>query len=116
MPMLLRFAKSAPWPWYEELHRLDQADRDELKKYQSDRFRSLVDHAQRHVPYYAESFAQADVHAEDLKAWDDLLAVPTIDKRQIAANFPDRITSRQSNRDTWQYFATSGTTDRLMVI
>ena len=116
MPVLLRFSDCPPWPWYKELLRLDRADRDEIRKCQWDKFRSLVEHAQREVRYYTESFGQVGVGADKLTTWEDLLAIPTISKRQIAANFPDRITSRKSNRDTWQYFATSGTTDRLMVI
>lgn len=116
MPVLLRLSECPPWPWYKELLRLDRADRDEIRKYQWEKFRSLLEYAQQHVPYYGESFGQVGVGADKLTTWEDLLAIPTISKRQIAANFPDRITSRKSNRDTWQYFATSGTTDRLMVI
>jgi phenylacetate-CoA ligase len=76
----------------------------------------MVDHAQQSVPYYEEAYGKLGLRAQDIEKWDDLLEVPTIGKRQIASNFPDRITARQSNRDTWQYFATSGTTDRLMVV
>ena len=116
MPVLLRFSDCPPWPWYKELLRLDRADRDEIRRCQWDKFRSLVEDAQRDVPYYTESFGKVGICAEDLTTWDDLLAMPTINKRQIAANFPDRITSKKSNRDSWEYIATSGTTDRLMVI
>ncbi|MFC1824352.1 phenylacetate--CoA ligase family protein [Thermodesulfobacteriota bacterium] len=116
MPLLLRFTQSPPWPWYEELLRLDRADLGEIQKIQWDKFQSFVDYSQRTVPYYSETFGRAGVCADDLSTWDDLLALPTIDKHQIAANFPDRITSAKSDRDTWQYYATSGTTDRLMVV
>jgi len=116
MPILLRLSQDPPWPWYEQLLKLEEADREELQSYQWDKFRSLVEHAGRNVPYYTESFEKAGIRAEGMTKWDDLLAMPTINKRQIAANFPDRITSRQSHRNTWKYFATSGTTDRLMVI
>jgi phenylacetate-CoA ligase len=116
IPLLLRLAQHAPWPWYEELLRLDKANADEFRKLQWERFQSIVEHARQQVPYYAESFAEAEVWAEDLTTWDDLLAVPMISKSQIAANFPDRITSRKSDRNTWQYVATSGTTDRLMLV
>ena len=116
MPVLLRFSDCPPWPWYKELLRLDRADRDEIRRCQWDEFRSLVEYAQRDVPYYTESFGKVGICAEEMTKWDDLLAIPTINKRQIAANFPDRITSKKSNRDSWEYIATSGTTDRLMVI
>jgi len=116
IPSLLRFASCASWPWYEELLRLERADRDELRKSQWERFQSLVEYSKQHVPYYRESFGQIGLRAKDLRAWDDLLAVPAINKRQIAANFPDRITSSHTSRNTWEYIATSGTTDRLMVV
>ena len=116
MPILLRFSEDPPWPWYEQLLKLEGADRDEIRKCQWEKFRSLLEYAQEHVPYYGESFGQVGIGADKLTTWEDLLAIPTISKRQIAANFPDRITSKKSNRDSWEYIATSGTTDRLMVI
>jgi phenylacetate-CoA ligase len=116
MPFWLRFARNPPWPTYKKLLGLENADRDELKQIQIDRFRSIVEHAEKTVPYYAETFGAAGTGASQITTMQDLLGVPTIDKHQIAANFPDRITSRSIDRATWQYFATSGTTDRLMVI
>ncbi len=116
MPSLLRFSKCPPWPFYRELRRHDRTNRAELSKIQFNRLKSTLQHAQLNVPYYEEAFAKAGVRAKDIEKWNDLLAIPTISKKQISANFPDRITARGSNRDSWQYFATSGTTDRLMVI
>ncbi|MCP4672193.1 MAG: phenylacetate--CoA ligase family protein [Desulfobacula sp.] len=116
LPILLRFAKCAPWPWYNDLLSLDKADGDALRKRQWDSLKLIIEYAQAQVPYYKESFEDAGVDSNDLKSKDDLSKIPTIDKKQISANFPDRITSLESDRDTWQYFATSGTTDRLMVI
>lgn len=114
IPCLLRYSKSPPWGWYERLLESDKADREDLKRIQMEGFRSILDHAQQTVPYYEETLR--GIAAAEIRGWDDLLRIPTIGKRQISANFPDRITSRASNRDTWQYFATSGTTDRLMVV
>ncbi len=116
IPLAVRLGRPAAWPEYEELLGLDRADGDELRELQWANLQSTVDHARQQVAYYEESFGRADVRGKDLRTWDDLLHVPTIDKRQIAANFPDRITSRESDRDTWRYVATSGTTDRLMVV
>lgn len=116
LPILLRFAKCAPWPWYDELIKLDKADGASLRKQQWDNLKAIIKYAYEQVPYYMESFNNTGVSVEDLKSKTDLLQIPTIDKKQIAANFPDRITSQESDRDSWQYFATSGTTDRLMVI
>ena len=116
MPSILKFSKCPPWPWLEDLRRLDRADRGELQRLQWEKFCSLIEYAQLQVDYYKEGFAQAGIRAADLVKWEDLLLIPTISKQQIAANFPDRITARASNCATWQFFATSGTTDRLMVI
>ncbi len=116
MPFLLHFSKNPPWPAYDVLMGLEWASREHLRDIQMDRLRSIVAHAEQHVPYYTETFALAGVKATDINTFEDLLAIPTIDKGRIAANFPDRITSCNSNRESWQYFATAGTTDRLMVI
>ncbi len=116
IPIAVRLCRPAAWSHYEELLELDRADFDALRALQWEKLQSIVEHAREHVPYYAESFNRACVRAEDLRTWDHLLRVPTIDKRQIAANFPDRITAEGSDRETWRYVATSGTTDRLMVV
>ncbi len=116
MPLLLNYTQDPPLPFYKRLLDLEHATRDELKKYQWDKLVSIIDYAQKTVPYYSDSFKEADMCAKDLVTWEDLTRVPTINKQQISANFPDRITSKESNRDMWQYYATSGTTDRLMVI
>jgi phenylacetate-CoA ligase len=115
-PLLLRFAQHSPWKRYEELLELDNADADTLEKIQWERFQSIIEYAGHNVPYYKESFAAAGVRAEDLSGRKDLPAVPTINKQKIAANFPDRITSKKSDPGMWRYVATSGTTDRLMVV
>ena len=98
MPMLLKFSKCPPWPWLEELRRLDRAGRGELQRLQWEKFCSLIEYAQVQVDYYKESLGQAGIRAGDLVKWEDLLSIPTINKQQIAANFPDRITARESNR------------------
>jgi phenylacetate-CoA ligase len=116
MPFLLRFSNCPPWPWYEKLLKHEHAERSDLKRIQMDGFRAIFNYARQTVPYYEESFAKAGLRSADIATLDDLLRIPTIGKHQISANFPDRITARGSNRDTWQYFATSGTTDRLMVV
>jgi phenylacetate-CoA ligase len=116
LPFLLRFSKDSPWQSYENLIKLEWAERASLCRIQMDNLRSIIAHAEKNVPYYAETFARAGVKATDINTVEDLLLLPTINKRQISANFPDRITSSDSNRDDWRYFSTSGTTDRLMVI
>ena len=115
-PLLLQYSKCASWPWYSELLRLDQANREELVENQWHSFQNMFEYARKYVPYYSDSFSEAGIRLEDLTGRDSLTAIPTIGKQQISANFPDRITSRKSKRETWQYVATSGTTDRLMVV
>jgi phenylacetate-CoA ligase len=64
-------------------------------------------------PWYEKLVAleKADGNALKKHQWEKFQSIS-----QIAANFPDRITSRKSDRNEWQYVATSGTTDRLMLV
>lgn len=114
--LLLRYSKNAPWPWYNKLIQLDPVGRDEILQLQWQNFTDMLGYAEQNVPYYSESFASAGICVEDIKRKEDLLSIPEINKKQIAANFPDRITSTASDQNSWQYIATSGTTDRLMVV
>ncbi|MBU1627718.1 hypothetical protein KKB18_10155 [bacterium] len=116
IPLLMRFSKGNSFPLYRELIEYDFMNRDKLFNYQWEKFKTLIEYAKKNIPYYAESFEETGIHAKDLTSWNDLLKIPMLNKSQISANFPDRITPKNSKRDTWEYGATSGTTDRLMIV
>ena len=77
-PLLLRCSKDPSWPWYSELMRFDQSNREELLENQWHSFQNMFDYAGKYVPYYADTFAEAGIRVEDLNTRETLMGTPTI--------------------------------------
>lgn len=68
--------------------------RQRIETMQLERLRILIEHAQRHVPYFRARFGHAGFSALDLRALDDLARLPLLTKADIRAN----IESMKSDR------------------
>jgi len=102
------------------LRRLMAADvmpRDELLRLQERKLGRLLRHAKETVPFYAEILADTDIGDDDRRPLETLQQMPFLTKRDISANFPDRILSRGRRAFGSQHLYSSGTTaDRIDVI
>ena len=61
-------------------------DRQRLQEFQLKKLRELLVHAQMHVPYYRQLFAQTGFKAEDIQSLSDLERLPLLNKPIIRAN------------------------------
>ena len=59
---------------------------ERLKALQLRRLQVLLEHANAHVPYYRASFERLQFHPHDIKALNDLQALPLLTKRDIRAD------------------------------
>lgn len=57
-----------------------------LKELQISKLCQLLKHAQTHVPYYRELFAEIGFKPEDIRSIADLTRIPLLDKSKIRAN------------------------------
>ena len=69
-----------------ELTRTESFSRDQLLEYQFDKFRRLVDHAYRNVPYYRRRMQEAGVEPADFRGPDDIVRFPLSTKQEIREN------------------------------
>jgi phenylacetate-CoA ligase len=73
----------------EELKKSQWLKRDEIRKMQSQKLKSVISHAYENVPYYHRTFKELNLKPEDIKSQDDLKKLPIIDKKIIRKNFED---------------------------
>jgi phenylacetate-CoA ligase len=116
LPWVSLTTRSSFWSRYRELRdrrlRLQQPTPDEL----CDHLRKLLIHAHAHVPFYRERMNALGFNPSAVRSLDDLHRLPPTTKADVAANFPDRLTSTVRMHVPWRMVATSGTIDRISVI
>lgn len=88
---------------------------DEISQWQLCRLRELVGFAIENVAFYRSNLGrtQSSNSPENL---DDFAQFPVVVKRDIEANFPDRIVSEKLLREDTRTYGTRGTTHRIVVI
>ena len=74
---------------------------------------SVVSDAQRRVPLYRDKLTAFE--AVSLRGLSEFQDLPILTKREVKANFPDRILREGMDRSRLHPVATSGTTDRVML-
>ncbi|MCT1690348.1 phenylacetate--CoA ligase [Brevibacterium sp. p3-SID960] len=61
---------------------------DELRALQLERLKASVRHAYKNVEHYRRSFAEADVHPDDIQSLEDLQKLPFTRKSDLRDNYP----------------------------
>ena len=61
----------------------------EIKAYQLERLKKLVDHAYRTVPYYKKLFDRIQLRPDDIRSIEDLRKIPKLTKKSVLGNLED---------------------------
>jgi phenylacetate-CoA ligase len=80
---LWRRGETAQLYYLEEFERTQHLSADELRSLQTRRLRALLRHAYQRCPFYRRSFHNAGAHPEDVRAPEDLRALPVLEKIDI---------------------------------
>ena len=89
----------------------------QLRQIQAQKLARLVAHAYKHVPFYRESFDQAGLRPQYMHGPEALQLLAPLTKRDVAANFPDRIIAGGQRGFSWKHLTSTGTTsDRIDVM
>jgi phenylacetate-CoA ligase len=76
--------------YYDKIREFEDKDLSEVRSYQHDRLKKMVQYARENMDYYADSLSDVDTDSEDL---GDLLGqIPVLDKQQLRDN-PQRFTN-----------------------
>lgn len=84
-------------------------DTEKIAEWQLDRFREIVEYANKYVPGYQELFKSAGVKPGDINSLQDIRILPFVTKEIIRDNLSD-FTSREFDKSGLRYMTTGGST------
>lgn len=93
------------------MHRLKWSQ-TELKKYQLQQLRQIVNNAYSNVPFYHAKFKTAGVHPNDIQTLKDLTRLPIIEKSEFRLQPRDNIVSKEFLNRKMRVVSTSGSTGK----
>ncbi|MEK6299771.1 MAG: phenylacetate--CoA ligase family protein [Acidobacteriota bacterium] len=96
--------------WLEESQWQSAA---EIREYQDEQLRSLVEHAYRTAPFYRRRFDDLKLRPDDIKTVEDLQKLPVLTKEDVRENFEEMVSSEFA-RDKLVFCHTSGTTGKSL--
>ncbi len=85
------------------------ASSDEIKKYQLEQLKKLLEYSYKNVPYYTELFSSNDLNPDDIRSLKDLERIPFLTKDIIRNNF-NHLVSKSFDKGNITYNKTGGTT------
>jgi phenylacetate-CoA ligase len=103
----------ACWPIYS---RREWADRERLDAFALKRTREIAVYAAARVPVYRERYRAAGVDPAAIRSWDDVRALPLMDKATIVAGYPVESVARGADLDGCLLSTSSGSSGVMMTI
>lgn len=82
---------------------------DQVKQYQLNQLKSIIEHAQKNVPYYKEALDAKNFNVKDLKKFDDIRHIPLL-TREIIQKHKNKLVSLQYKKEDLERSSSSGTT------
>ncbi|MEO8749819.1 MAG: phenylacetate--CoA ligase PaaK [Allobranchiibius sp.] len=99
----------------DSLDPIERASVDELRALQLTRLQWSVRHAYDNVPHYRAAFESVDAHPQDIRAANDLAALPFTTKADLRDNYPFGMFA-VPREQVARVHASSGTTGRPTVV
>ncbi|MEG1886785.1 MAG: phenylacetate--CoA ligase [Oscillospiraceae bacterium] len=94
---------------------IECADKETLRKIQSERLVSMVKRCYENVPFYKEKLDEIGLKPEDIKSIDDLYKLPFTYKTDLRDNYPFGLFA-SPKKDLIRIHASSGTTGKQTVV
>ncbi|MDP4009895.1 MAG: hypothetical protein Q8P53_02820 [Candidatus Shapirobacteria bacterium] len=89
---------------------------EEIREWQFEKIKNLVDFAYVHVPLYHEKYTRAGYKPGDLHSWHDFESLPILYKKELIEGFPAKTVSDEHTLDfTTRSSGSSGTFVTLAV-
>lgn len=89
------------WARLRELRYWERQSHAANKKYQWDRLKALLRHADEYVPYYRSAFATARINSHEGVTYEEFLSLPLLSKDIIRARFEELKSTDLSARKWW---------------
>ncbi len=83
---------------------------EDIRTYQEERLRRLINHAYHHVHFYRDMFDERGLKPDDIRTLDDLQRLPIIDKKVVRENLFLGLLAEPHDKRELQKGTTSGST------
>lgn len=91
------------------------ADREQMRKIQTQRLKKMVERCYENVPFYKRKFDEAGVRPEDIQSIDDISKLPFTYKTDLRDHFPYGLVA-VPKEEVVRVHASSGTTGKQTVV
>ena len=81
-------------PKFRELLETDRKPPELLREMQLSRLKSLLDYANRHIPFYTKRFRDIGMEPEEIKTLEDLRGIPPLTRQEVIDFHKDMVDSR----------------------
>ena len=95
---------------YRKLKKSQWWETEKLLSLQWSRFKEILKFSYDNVPFYKEAFDDAGITPHDIKVYSDLVKLPTCDKNDLRAAFPDKWLAKTYSASDCSEAVTSGST------
>src|SRR3989344_4394904 len=92
-------AKGKFWSTLEGQLRMQEVPLTKLKKLQLIKLRKLLEYSYNNVDFYHKKFQEAGIRPVDITSLKDIEKIPITTKDELRANFPERIVSRNVDKN-----------------
>lgn len=90
-------------------------DREEMRKLQSIRLKSVVEHAYHNTPFYRQKMQEMGITPDDIQSIDDIVKLPFTVKQDLRDNYPFNLMAVPMS-EIVRLHASSGTTGKPIVV
>ena len=111
LSFMVRLAKM----YLSDVNRLWNLNEQQLKKYQDNQFRRIVNYAYT-VPMYYEKYKKHGVHPRDIQGIEDIDKLPFITKNDLRNNYPHGIIPKNLDSSNSYMVSTSGSTGKPVFV
>lgn len=101
---------------YRKLLKTQYDSPEIIKKRQTDRMRSMVEHAYNTVPFWRQRFDENGLKPSDIQTLEDIRKLPLLTKTDLRTRLDDMISSDYPDRSKLHVNKTSGSTGVAVVV
>jgi len=81
--------------YLNQIKKLNRLSKNEIKHWQSDRLRQLIEHSYNNTVFYKELFDAHKIKIDDIRTVEDLRKIPTLTKNDIKKNY-DKLVAKNA--------------------